>query len=653
MNERMKQRMGASVATPFLMAGALVGACTTSEDVSPTLATTNQELAQLMGADSAYMSKAFETKARANGGSIEMASIDLSDPGQSRFVMNRLAAAGKTKDNSPALFDRLEKNKVRAIARKSGLATESGITMNTLAANWCAQFIVLGDETRPTTATVGFPGTHNVVSCLGGAAYVYADVTTYNSNETNTENFVVGSAAGEDYTGGTHFNLVKINPALPAQIGRVNRTDSLTIAYDETGTFEQIVFSSTVSEVVPTRLGSINLQHPVIHPFVQNGGEIQMCQLRGTEAQCDYRIGNLNAAGGFAQFLTPINRIAAVQSINPWIADATQLFAFPNGFNAANVYLPTVAVIDAGAAPTGNCAIKSITSAKFHLFKTVTGGVCDTVAEIKNKFVLTANPAKATVSTISDFTNNGGTSTPPGVNCSLSPIINDRVKPSLIVQVAAHCNEFKPNGEPKIRQRVLTLSPEGSAPIPNFVKFVNSCFAEGTKIRKVGGTLANVEKFKVGDKVIADSKGTVLTVTAISKGIEEEPIVDVRDSKGHALRLTAQHPVIKASGEIVLAASLRKDDRVMTDRGIATITSVERVAYKGQVYNFELGTAEERAKVGKKGTTMYAGGFLVGDSTMQEDTSKPRPVVAELPDEWKRDYENALQNNPPMTRVLR
>jgi hypothetical protein len=654
MNERMKQRMGASVATPFLMAGALVGACTTtSEDVAPTLATTNQEIAQLMSADSAYMAKAFETKARATGGSVEMTSIDMADPGQHRFVMNRLAAAGKNKDNSPALFDRLDKNRARALAAKAAKADGSLVTSVTAtAANWCAQFVIIGAETKPTATTIGFNGTHADVSCLGGAAYVYADVTTFNSNRAGTENFVVGSAAGEDYTGGTNFNLVEINPALPAQLGRVNRTDSLMIAYDETGAFEQVTFSSVVSEIVPTP-GSILLQHPVIHPFVQNGGEIQMCQLRGTEAQCDYRIGNLNVSGAFAQFATPINRIAAVASINPWVADQTQLFAFPNGFTAGNVYLPTVGVLDVGATPTGNCSIKSITSAKFHLFKTVTGGVCDTVAELRSKFVLTSNPRKATFATVSDFTNNGGTSSPPGVNCSLTPIINERVKPSLVIQAGAHCGEFNSNGTPKIIQRVITLSPEGSTPIPNFVKFVNSCFAEGTKIRKPNGSLATVEKFKVGDKVVADSKGTVLTVTAISKGIEEEPIVDVRDSKGHALRLTSQHPVVKASGEVVYASSLRKDDRVMTDRGIATITSVERVAYKGQVYNLELGTAEERAKVGKNGTTMYAGGFLVGDATMQEEHSKPRPVVANLPAEWKRDYENALKNNPPMMRVLR
>jgi hypothetical protein len=646
MNERMKQRMGASVATPFLMAGVMVGACTMSEDVAPTLATTDQAVAQQLSTDGAYMMKVFEAKVKATG-KIDSSSIDLSDPGQYRFVMNRLAAAGKTKLNSPQLFERLDRQKEKAIALKSSGTTSASLT----AVNWCAQFVIIGEEAKPTTTTMKFAATRADVSCLGGATYVYTDVTTYNSNDADTENFVVASAAGEDYTGGTHFNAVQINPVLPASLGRVNKTDSLVIAYDEFGN-EQVAYSMVISDVVPSP-GSLLLQHPVLHANVQNGGEIQMCQLRGTEAQCDYRIGNLNAGGGFTQFLSPINRIAAVQSINPWVADTTQLFAFPNGFNASHVYLPTVGVLDVGATPTGNCAIKSISSAQFHLFKTITGGVCDTVAQFKSSFVLTANPRKATWSTVADFTNDGGTSTPAGVNCSLSPIINDRVKPSLVVAAMAHCGEFTPSGAPKLRRRVITLSPEGSSPIPNFVKFINSCFAEGTKIRKAGGAIANVEKFKVGDKVIADAKGTVLTVTAISKGIEEEPIIDIKDSKGHALRLTAQHPVIKASGEVVYASAIRKDDRVMTDRGIATITSVERVPYAGQVYNLELGTAEERAKVGKNGTTMYAGGFLVGDATMQEEHSKPRPVVADLPAEWSTDYANAMANNPPMVRILR
>jgi hypothetical protein len=78
MNERMKQRMGASVATPFLMTGMLVGACTMAhEDVSPTLATTDQAIAQQMSVDSQYMIKTVATKTTPGA----MNSVDFFDEG--------------------------------------------------------------------------------------------------------------------------------------------------------------------------------------------------------------------------------------------------------------------------------------------------------------------------------------------------------------------------------------------------------------------------------------------------------------------------------------------------------------------------------------------------------------------------------------------
>jgi hypothetical protein len=78
MNERIKQRMGASVAMPFLVTGMLVGACTTeNEDVSPTLATTDQAIAQQMSVDSQYMIKTVATKTTPGA----MNSVDFFDEG--------------------------------------------------------------------------------------------------------------------------------------------------------------------------------------------------------------------------------------------------------------------------------------------------------------------------------------------------------------------------------------------------------------------------------------------------------------------------------------------------------------------------------------------------------------------------------------------
>jgi hypothetical protein len=111
--------------------------------------------------------------------------------------------------------------------------------------------------------------------------------------------------------------------------------------------------------------------------------------------------------------------------------------------------------------------------------------------------------------------------------------------------------------------------------------------------------------------------------------------------------------VIRASGEVALAMAIKKGDQMMTDRGVARVMSVGRIPYTGQVYNLTLGTSEEKAKVGKDGTTMFASGFLVGDNAMQQAYPAPRHQPVALSEDWKRDYRNAAAGNPPMKRVLR
>lgn len=628
-----------STAVSLLAMAALSGGCTT--DPSPVVTTMDNSLYQQMSVDSQYMMKTLAS----NPSAMEVSSrIDLADPGQYRFVMNRLAAAGKTAVNSPHLFERLQQTKDKAVAQ-----AKTGVTTSSVAgSDFCAGFIILGTEVK-SLSTIQFKNAHPEVSCLGGAAYVYTDITTYNANRAGTEAFVAGSAAGEDYSGATAFTAVKISPSLPAVLGRVNRTDSLIIADDNFGN-EQITFNSVQSDIVPVVVanGSLLIQHPVLHAGVANGGSVEMCQFRGAENECDYRIGNLPAAGAnFVPFAANINGIAAVRSVNPWVGDNTQFFPFAAAapFNSSHVYMPTVGILDVGATDVANCAISSIVSAKFHLLKATTGGVCDTSTEFASQVVITASPRKATFSLISDFTNNGGTGSPAGVNCSQSAIINESVKPSLVISAMANCGEKNPDGTTLLTRRVITLAPDGSSPLPFLAKFLNSCFAEGTNVRRAGGSITAVEKIKVGDKVVSDAKGTVLTVTGVSRGREDEPLVDLRDNKGHELHVTTKHPILKASGEVVFASAIKTGDQVMTDRGIANIVSVARLPYTGQVFNLKLGTPEEQLKVGKNGTTMFAGGFLVGDSAMQTEHSTPRLPVAQLSKAWEKDFQNVKVNN--------
>jgi preprotein translocase subunit YajC len=380
-----------------------------------------------------------------------------------------------------------------------------------------------------------------------------------------------------------------------------------------------------------------------------------MCQLRGHPTQCDYGVGSLsgttfsgwvpNGSGVFTG-IAPVKDGTGTDKV-PWEGDANQYFAFSTPYvpnDLGHVFLPTQGVVDAGATTVGDCIIKTVDIADFRLVKTVNGGMCTTTASFKTSFTIPPNSRTATFRTISDFINNGGVG---AGDCSLGRIINEDVKPSLTVRMMADC------GNGILVPRFASLSPEGGDPLPYRIFFLNSCFAEGTPIRLASGKTVTVESLKLGDKVVSDTKGTILTVTGTSNGVEPEPLVELRDNKGHHLRLTTKHPVVKASGEVVFASAIKKDDRVITDSGIASIVSAERVAFTGQVYNLKLGTAAEQARVGKDGTTMFAGGFLVGDSAMQENRDKPNREVAQLPPAWSRDYVNALVNNPPMKRVLR
>jgi hypothetical protein len=618
---------------------ALAVGCTTQE---PPATPVTPSVAEQMTIDSQYMMKLFGDKSSDEG---EARPVDLADPAQYRFVMNRLRAAGKTIENSPQLFASIQATRGKAVARAAGGKTISAATDT----DFCAAFILNGSEAT-SGSSIAFNNAHPVVSCVGGASYVYADITAYNSNLDDTENLLVTTAAGEDYSGGTAFDTVTISPTFTAIAGRVNKTDSLIIADDNAGN-EQITYNVIRTNLVPIP-GSITLTHPVWHGIPGTGGNIEMCQLRGGANQCDYAVGLLNGST-FTGWAAPYTGIAAVKSWAPtWVGDVNNYFAFPAAapYNSTHLYLPTEGILDAGATTTGICSIQSIQSATFTLIKSVTGGICTTTANFASSFTILNNPRRASFRAISDFVDNHLSGRP--VDCSLTRIVNEAVKPSISIRVLADCGDKYPNGTPRLVTRVATMGPDSAPALPYYVYFLNSCFAEGTTIRRADGSSAAVETIKVGDKVVSDHKGTVLTVTGISHGGEDEPLVGLRDDQGHALQLTSKHPVVKASGEVVFASTLRERDKVMTDRGVASIVSVTRIPYAGQVFNLTLGTADEQLKVGKNGTTMFAGGFLVGDSAMQKEHDTPRPV-AQLSRAWQRDFQNAVANKPPMKRTLR
>jgi hypothetical protein len=249
----------ANRATCMLLAAvAASGACTTdapalSEPADRGLSETGAALRTQLGIDSQYMRRVTGVT-DADGMSTH--AVDLADPGQYQFVVNRLAAAGKTPASSLHLFERLEAARTQALAR-----ARTG-TVRIASVAGCVGFVLPGVQRR-TGSSLRFINTHPEVSCFGGVPYVYADITTYLSNVAGTQNIIVASAAAEDLSGGINFPPVRIDPTLPIARGKLNRTESLLIAFDDLGN-ELIQFTSISTSLQVT--ANIAVEDPVASP---------------------------------------------------------------------------------------------------------------------------------------------------------------------------------------------------------------------------------------------------------------------------------------------------------------------------------------------------------------------------------------------------
>ena len=181
------------------------------------------------------------------------------------------------------------------------------------------------------------------------------------------------------------------------------------------------------------------------------------------------------------------------------------------------------------------------------------------------------------------------------------------------------------------------------------IDFKNSCFAEGTRVLRKDGTYVAVEDIKTGDQIISSDSGLALTVRDVSRGFETEPVVRLMDDQGHGVLITVKHPVMTVSRGLVAADQLRVGEKVRTETGTSTVASVDREDYGGRVFNLAVGTTEELAVVGDAASkrTMFANGFLVGDSDTQWELETASPNMSvdplgKLPPEWRQDYLNHL-----------
>lgn len=175
------------------------------------------------------------------------------------------------------------------------------------------------------------------------------------------------------------------------------------------------------------------------------------------------------------------------------------------------------------------------------------------------------------------------------------------------------------------------------------LNLLESCIAKGTHIKLARHGSKLVENISTDNNdVVLSEHHVARKVEATSRGTEMFPMIRITTRKKQTVLLTRTHPVATAHG-FVMAQDLKVGDRLKTLKGSTKVRSLARVNYAGTVHNLSLGTIEQ-AKTGA--STFYANEILVGDLRTQahyenlERESLKRDaahVCDRLPAAWKVD----------------
>jgi len=569
--------------------------------------------------------------------------LDLGDKAQYDFVLHRLQAAGNTPGNSPRLFASLAR--ARALARRGGAPSQ--------AQRDCLSFITL--EEQPLPGTVQFRGASQV-SCFGNDGYLFSDLSAFQADAGRRNLALLDRHGSEEF--GTHVGAserASLSLTYRYEKDRLLQLDSLVLAFDKDSGAALATYSTAATSGYPESTGvqslqeqGITLYHPVdlvngVDPSTGlNETVIRMCLNRGLIASgnidCDYA-SVVDTGAGFAMYplngdyassplpigLAPVAPGASVSS-GTWVSGP---YAFrPDGGGASydpnNTYIPLRFTYDAGATAEGACTITSYDAAFSQAMLTMVQADSPSCGVAPGTLLgtsdlsgyLTAGAQTSTMRRLVDF----------------GPICVDyekSVKLTVRVGAKATCGTT-PN---VVRYKTLVVSP---------LQYRNSCFARGTRVVRANGESDAIENFKVGDKLLANDKGLVLTVTGVSRGVERSAMVRLEDDQGHEVLVTQTHPVVTANRGIVRAEELKVKDQLVTREGTSVLTRLTRELYKGTVYNLAVGTPEELAKAGPERRTLYAGGLRMGDYTLQTelDSKRAEPFAAQasIPADWLVDY---------------
>ncbi|ATB27540.1 Hint domain-containing protein [Melittangium boletus] len=229
----MKSRVQCAVLFSLLALGLVQAGCQGSSNGG----NSKQELTQtgLVDGDIKHMT----SLALTNGGKLKM---DLSDPVQYRFVTARLAASGKTRQNSPQFFSMLDGMVKRHAAVKEGAKVQSG-------PNTPPRDHIYAKIERPTNETFRVTAFATIED---GADYNFVDIVAWNE---------AGNVQMSDYGWGEEYSDGR--RLIAAASGSVGTTAAVFIKVDSLN----IISVAGVEE-------SYYLLESAIIPKAEPGGEL-------------------------------------------------------------------------------------------------------------------------------------------------------------------------------------------------------------------------------------------------------------------------------------------------------------------------------------------------------------------------------------------
>ncbi|HEX8436131.1 Hint domain-containing protein [Archangium sp.] len=590
-------------------------------------------------------------------GSREMP-LDLSDEAQFRFVKNRLQAAGSTPENSPQLFRRLDKLHKDKKAGVPGAQTRKDMVTSTTAGTdprenpWCGHLLPLSDVDS-TDASVAKFQTSGLVTCFNGSDYGYVDVTAFATDAAHQRFRVLGTQSYEEYAGKV-LETPTLDLGVKVSPDELLFVDSVSMAFNEATGESHVSYTVTESSLAslgaqptPVPTNTLNFEHPR-EPVGkhQTDNPIRTCLERGSVTgylDCDYASGSKDPnTGDFLPFVKPYTGIGAVDSeatrvpSGVWVSKRGDYWAPASGtYDTSHLYL----------AMRGKhrltletwCRVDSQDS-DVALILLETGGKCAGGSASGSVVAHSALPYKPYArdyydNTVVVFPFDGLVDF--GRDC-MGFLQNTR----LLVRstVKSTCMVLGATNTWGTTQRINTRTQNVQT-----IDWRNACLAKGTQVVKADGQAVAVEQVKVGDKLLANGNGLALTVTTVSRGGESKPVVKLRDEKGAEVMVTGTHPMVTARRGVVQAGELAVGDVLLTRTGATKLVGVERVPYNDEVFNFALGTPEELAKAPAEARTLYANGFLVGDSQTQATLEKQklrdsREVLTKLNGAWHEDF---------------